>query len=88
MKQQSHTVTNGKAVLTDVMVAGEQSEAESLAFLILPKNSEHPLAEAIVEGRELLIDTRRLMEKGATSIILALFLFLHLLIRQSVNLTV
>ncbi len=84
------TVTNGKPELTDVIMVGEES-----AFLRLvgaaEKNSEHPLAEAIVtgivargialpstesfeaipgfgikasvEGKQLLIGTRRLMEK-------------------------
>ncbi|KIL80295.1 heavy metal translocating P-type ATPase [Bacillus badius] len=86
------TVTNGKPVLTDIIVDKGQQEAEFLTFVgTAEKNSEHPLAEAIVEGvkekgislksteeftalpgfgiqakvdgRELLIGTRRLMEK-------------------------
>jgi Cu+-exporting ATPase len=84
------TVTKGKPELTDVLATGDEAE-----FLMLvgaaEKNSEHPLAEAIVagiqarnielprtqsfeaipgygilatvEGKELLIGTRRLMEK-------------------------
>ncbi len=84
------TVTKGKPELTDIITEGEQEE-----FLrwvgAAEKNSEHPLAEAIVagilerginlpdtqqfeavpgygikamvEGKELLVGTRRLMEK-------------------------
>lgn len=84
------TVTKGKPELTDVLAEG--SEAEFLRLVgAAEKNSEHPLAEAIVEGiraknvelpgtesfeaipgfgikavvegRELLVGTRRLMEK-------------------------
>lgn len=86
------TVTNGKPVLTDVMVADGFHEAEILRLVgAAEKNSEHPLAEAIVEGikekkidipssetfeaipgfgiesvvegKQLLIGTRRLMKK-------------------------
>ncbi|MFD0716873.1 heavy metal translocating P-type ATPase [Paenibacillus sp. GCM10027626] len=84
------TVTKGKPELTDVLAEG--NEAEFLRLVgAAEKNSEHPLAEAIVEGiraknvelpgtesfeaipgfgikavvegRELLVGTRRLMEK-------------------------
>lgn len=45
------TVTNGKPVLTDVQPAHSISEEELLAIAAsVEKNSEHPLAEAIVEG--------------------------------------
>ncbi|MBY0095958.1 heavy metal translocating P-type ATPase [Mesobacillus maritimus] len=45
------TVTNGKPVLTDVLVAGSFEEAEFLALVgSAEKQSEHPLAEAIVAG--------------------------------------
>lgn len=86
------TVTNGKPVLTDVMVADGFHKAEILRLVgAAEKNSEHPLAEAIVEGikekkidipssetfeaipgfgiesvvegKQLLIGTRRLMKK-------------------------
>ncbi|MDA1631245.1 heavy metal translocating P-type ATPase [Bacillus cereus] len=86
------TVTNGKPVLTDVIVADEFHEEEMLRLVgAAEKNSEHPLAEAIVEGikekkidipssetfeaipgfgiesvvegKQLLIGTRRLMKK-------------------------
>ncbi|HDR8181399.1 TPA: copper-translocating P-type ATPase [Bacillus thuringiensis] len=86
------TVTNGKPVLTDVIVADGFHEAEILRLVgAAEKNSEHPLAEAIVEGikekkidipssetfeaipgfgiesvvegKQLLIGTRRLMKK-------------------------
>ncbi|BCC07242.1 MULTISPECIES: heavy metal translocating P-type ATPase [Bacillus cereus group] len=86
------TVTNGKPVLTDVIVAGGFNEEEILRLVgAAEKNSEHPLAEAIVEGikekkidipssetfeaipgfgiesvvegKQLLIGTRRLMKK-------------------------
>ncbi|SFX60608.1 Cu+-exporting ATPase [Thermoactinomyces sp. DSM 45891] len=47
------TITNGKPVLTDVLYTHEWDED---SFLLLvgtaEKNSEHPLAEAIVEGVE------------------------------------
>ncbi|TFF45689.1 heavy metal translocating P-type ATPase [Bacillus thuringiensis] len=86
------TVTNGKPVLTDVIVADGFNEEEILRLVgAAEKNSEHPLAEAIVEGikekkidipssetfeaipgfgiesvvegKRLLIGTRRLMKK-------------------------
>lgn len=86
------TVTNGKPVLTDVIVADGFHEEEILRLVgAAEKNSEHPLAEAIVEGikekridipssetfeaipgfgiesivegKQLLIGTRRLMAK-------------------------
>ncbi|MGH0431429.1 heavy metal translocating P-type ATPase [Bacillus hominis] len=86
------TVTNGKPVLTDVIVVDGFDEKEILKLVgAAEKNSEHPLAEAIVEGikekgidipssetfeaipgfgiesvvegKQLLIGTRRLMKK-------------------------
>ncbi|PGU49829.1 heavy metal translocating P-type ATPase [Bacillus cereus] len=86
------TVTNGKPVLTDVIVAAGFNENELLRLVgAAERNSEHPLAEAIVEGikekkidipssetfeaipgfgiesvvegKHLLIGTRRLMKK-------------------------
>ncbi|MCU5096625.1 heavy metal translocating P-type ATPase [Bacillus wiedmannii] len=86
------TVTNGKPVLTDVIVADGFQEEEILRLVgAAEKNSEHPLAQAIVEGikekkidipssetfeaipgfgiesvvegKQLLIGTRRLMKK-------------------------
>ncbi|HEY4430985.1 MAG TPA: heavy metal translocating P-type ATPase [Paenibacillus sp.] len=84
------TVTKGKPELTDIMVEGDETEFLRLVGAA-EKNSEHPLAEAIVagilerdielpatesfeaipgygikavvEGKELLIGTRRLMDK-------------------------
>ncbi|RAZ91215.1 copper-transporting ATPase [Mesorhizobium hawassense] len=45
------TLTEGKPQLTDVVAAGEIDENELLAFAAaLEKGSEHPLAEAIVDG--------------------------------------
>ena len=44
------TVTNGKPVLTDVIVADGFNEEEITFSRCGRKNSEHPLAEAIVEG--------------------------------------
>ncbi|MGW6194124.1 heavy metal translocating P-type ATPase [Bacillus cereus] len=45
------TVTNGKPVLTDVIVADGFHEEEILRLVgAAERNSEHPLAEAIVEG--------------------------------------
>ncbi|MDN4096280.1 heavy metal translocating P-type ATPase [Bacillus cereus] len=86
------TMTNGKPVLTDVIVADGFNENELLRLVgAAERNSEHPLAEAIVEGikekkidipssetfeaipgfgiesvvegKHLLIGTRRLMKK-------------------------
>ncbi|MGE7886774.1 heavy metal translocating P-type ATPase [Bacillus cereus] len=86
------TVTNGKPTLTDVIVADGFNENELLRLVgAAERNSEHPLAEAIVEGikekgidlpnseifeaipgfgiesvvegKQLLIGTRRLMKK-------------------------
>ena len=85
------TVTNGKPVLTDIIVADGFHEEEILRLVGAAENSEHPLAEAIVEGirekkidipssetfeaipgfgiesvvegKQLLIGTRRLMKK-------------------------
>jgi Cu+-exporting ATPase len=84
------TVTKGKPELTDVLVEGNETEFLRLVGAA-EKNSEHPLAEAIVagirernielpgteafeaipgfgikatiEGKELLVGTRRLMDK-------------------------
>ncbi|WP_374292987.1 heavy metal translocating P-type ATPase [Paenirhodobacter enshiensis] len=45
------TLTEGKPKLTDVVVLGDLSEADVLRFAAsLERGSEHPLAEAIVEG--------------------------------------
>ncbi len=45
------TITNGKPVLTDVRAEPEFLEAQLLAWVgAAEKRSEHPLAEAIVEG--------------------------------------
>lgn len=45
------TVTHGKPVLTDVIVADGQDEAKFLSLIgAAEKQSEHPLAQAIVEG--------------------------------------
>ncbi|EJP91619.1 heavy metal translocating P-type ATPase [Bacillus cereus] len=45
------TVTNGKPVLTDIIVADGFEEKEILKLVgAAERNSEHPLAEAIVEG--------------------------------------
>ena len=44
-------LTQGRPKLTDVVVTGDQSETEVLALAAaLERGSEHPLAEAIVEG--------------------------------------
>ncbi|RWR12585.1 heavy metal translocating P-type ATPase [Siminovitchia fortis] len=87
------TVTNGKPSLTDVILAEGMNETEFLTLVgSAEKNSEHPLAQAIVEGiqdkgielaspetfeaipgfgvqatvngKDLLIGTRRLMAKN------------------------
>lgn len=45
------TVTHGKPVLTDVLIADGQDEERLLSLIgAAEKQSEHPLAEAIVEG--------------------------------------
>jgi len=45
------TVTHGKPVLTDVILAADQDEANFLSLIgAAEKQSEHPLAEAIVQG--------------------------------------
>ncbi|WP_050182604.1 heavy metal translocating P-type ATPase [Domibacillus robiginosus] len=91
------TVTNGEPVLTDVLVDHSISQEEFLALVgSAEKQSEHPLAQAIVqgikekgislkdvaqfeaipgygikavvEGKELLIGTRKLMEQYNVSI--------------------
>jgi len=47
------TLTIGKPKLTDTVVLGDLSEAELLSLAAaLERGSEHPLAEAIVEGAE------------------------------------
>ncbi|MEK3997124.1 heavy metal translocating P-type ATPase [Psychrobacillus sp. FSL W7-1493] len=55
------TVTNGKPELTDVIVADGVNEEEFLSLVgTAEKQSEHPLAEAIVKGiqnRGILLDT-------------------------------
>jgi len=52
------TVTNGKPELTDVMVANGVDEVEFLSLIgAAEKQSEHPLAEAIVQG---------ILERGIT----------------------
>ncbi len=52
------TVTNGTPVLTDVILGENQTEAEFLALVgSAEKQSEHPLAQAIVQG---------IKEKGIT----------------------
>lgn len=91
------TVTNGTPVLTDVFPASSQSEESFLSLVgSAEKQSEHPLAQAIVqgikekgialkeatefqaipgfgikatvEGKELLVGTRKLMEKYSIAI--------------------
>ncbi|PJO45304.1 HAD-IC family P-type ATPase, partial [Lysinibacillus xylanilyticus] len=45
------TVTHGKPVLTDVVLAANQDEVRFLSLIgAAEKQSEHPLAEAIVQG--------------------------------------
>ncbi|MGJ7920241.1 heavy metal translocating P-type ATPase [Neobacillus sp. LXY-4] len=46
------TVTNGTPVLTDVILAGNESEESEFLALVgsAEKQSEHPLAQAIVQG--------------------------------------
>ncbi|MCX2839994.1 copper-translocating P-type ATPase, partial [Salinimicrobium sp. MT39] len=91
------TVTNGKPVLTDILIEGNMDEEKFLTLVgSAERQSEHPLAEAIVQGikernislqdvqefeaipghgikasvnnRELLIGTRRLLQKFNISI--------------------
>lgn len=94
------TVTNGKPVLTDVIIDGKMNEDEFLQLVgSAERQSEHPLAEAIVtgikekgiglingaefeaipgfgikavvNGRNLLIGTRKLMNKYEVSVAFA-----------------
>ncbi|MTT32578.1 heavy metal translocating P-type ATPase [Terrilactibacillus sp. BCM23-1] len=45
------TVTNGEPVLTDIIVQGDQDEQQLLELIAsAEKQSEHPLAKAIVQG--------------------------------------
>ncbi|SFS22370.1 heavy metal translocating P-type ATPase [Yoonia litorea] len=47
------TLTQGRPKLTDVVVVGDQTEDQVLALAAaLERGSEHPLAEAIVEGAQ------------------------------------
>jgi Cu+-exporting ATPase len=47
------TITEGRPTLTDVVALGERSEAEVLALAAaLERGSEHPLAEAVLQGAE------------------------------------
>lgn len=47
------TITHGKPVLTDVLLASDQNEEEMLRLAgSVEKSSEHPLALAIVEGAQ------------------------------------
>jgi len=47
------TLTEGRPVLTDVLTVGEWTESEVLGVAAsLERSSEHPLAEAIVEGAD------------------------------------
>ncbi|MCR8645351.1 heavy metal translocating P-type ATPase [Paenibacillus sp. N1-5-1-14] len=91
------TVTKGKPELTDVITAGNHNETDFLRWVgAAERNSEHPLAEAIVtgikekgmelpqaeefeaipgfgiravvEGKELLVGTRKLMAKHDVAI--------------------
>lgn len=58
------TVTNGKPELTDIVVASGIGEEEFLSLIgAAEKQSEHPLAEAIVKG----IQDRRILLKGVQS---------------------
>lgn len=53
MLDKTGTVTNGKPVLTDVVVVNGWSERDFLQLVAsAEKSSEHPLAEAIVKGAE------------------------------------
>ncbi|MET0960850.1 MAG: heavy metal translocating P-type ATPase [Psychrobacillus psychrotolerans] len=58
------TVTNGKPELTDVVVASGIGEEEFLSLIgAAEKQSEHPLAEAVVKG----IQNRGILLKGVQS---------------------
>lgn len=58
------TVTNGKPELTDIVVASGIAEEEFLSLIgAAEKQSEHPLAEAIVKG----IQDRGILLKGVQS---------------------
>lgn len=58
------TVTNGKPELTDIVVASGIAEEEFLSLIgAAEKQSEHPLAEAIVKG----IQDRGILIKGVQS---------------------
>ena len=47
------TITHGKPILTDIILAGELEETEVLRLAASVENvSEHPLAQAIVEGAQ------------------------------------
>ena len=59
------TVTNGKPVLTDIIVANGIEEEEFLSLIgAAEKQSEHPLAEAIVQG----IQDKRNITSGSSNL--------------------
>jgi Cu+-exporting ATPase len=59
------TVTNGTPILTDVFAVREKSDEELLAFVgSAEKQSEHPLAQAIVQG---------VMERGIALMVVSKF---------------